>query len=439
MASKLSLGIHRLRAAVLVALVLLPMLAVGVALAQDSAGAPSTPVTVTRQPGEPAAPRAGRLYVNPLWLCLVVVTVGFWLYLTSWASQDAKGAGLDFPKAALVLLGCGALGLFLTLVLHAAFAFLMWALILGAFSLYIILRNRVVPERFQFLGPYHRVQLLSKIPLLNRLAAVGEGFRAEGPVLGLTNKAGMSLDDVVSDQPVLSRAAAVLVEIIERAGVSRTRRVRLQPAEDQYVVQFILDGVVHNVDSLSGELAHNILVCASDLAGLSGGGRMRRGSAELHTDLPGQGRVPIGFEFQSLNRQPALVLNMPDWTREVYLAGLEGLGMHESIAKRVRAALEQKKGALLVCAPPGCGKVTTLYAIIGSLDVFTTSVAAVDGPDATGIEHVRRWALGAGRPFAELYHEIVREGPDVVLMREISTSEHARHLLRFAAEEGLMI
>lgn len=441
MASELSRGIHRLRATIVMALALLPMLAVGVALAQDPAGAPSEPATVTGQPGpgQPAAPRAGRPYVNPLWFCLVVVTVGFWLYLTSWVSQDARGAGLDFPKAAMALLGCGVLGLLLTLVLHAAFAFLMLALILGAFSLYIILRNRVVPERFQFLGPYHRIQLLSKIPLLNRLAVVGEGFRAEVPVLGLTNKAGMSLDDVVSDQPVLSRAAAVLVEIVERAGVTRTRKVRLQPAEDQYVVQFILDGVVHNVDSLNGELAHNILVCASELAGLSGGGRMRRGAAQLYTDLPGQGRVPIGFEFQSLNRQPMLVLNMPDWTREVYLAGLEGLGMHESIAKRVRAALDQKKGALLVCAPPGCGKVTTLYAIINTLDVFTTSVAALDEPDAPEIEHVRRWALGAGRPFAELYHEIVREGPDVVLMREISTSEHTRHLLRFAAEEGLMI
>ncbi|MHC4481570.1 MAG: hypothetical protein ACYS1C_11465, partial [Planctomycetota bacterium] len=156
--------------------------------------------------------------MNPFWLLLVMATVAFWLHLTSWVSEDAKGAGLDHLKSALLILAFGLLGFALTL-LHAVFALMMLILVLGGFGVYIGFRNRVVPERYRFLGAYHRSQLLSRIPGLGGLATVRPKLKEQRSATGLTGRSGESLDDIVAERPVLADAAGMLARMLRRGGM----------------------------------------------------------------------------------------------------------------------------------------------------------------------------------------------------------------------------
>jgi len=409
-----------------------------VAAGGPPAGVPVAPGAPPHGPAAQPARRAG-FYINPIWLAVVMAMSAFWLYLMSWVCDDARGSGMDFPMYTTLMLGAGGAGLLLALLVHPAFAVLMLVCIGAAFAVYVVRRNRVVPERFKFLGPYHRAALLARMPIVNKVVTLTPKLQPPKPSLTLTTDEGMSLRDVVAATPTLSKGASALTDIILRAGATRTRKVRLQPAGDQYVGQYLLDGVLHNLETIEADLGLQVLGCASQLAGLSKDGRMRQGTGRFHSELPGLGAVTIEAQISAAGGKPALLLTLPEWERELHRAGLDALGMHEAIVKRVRTALDQRRGALVVCGPPGCGKTTTLYALTGALDVFTTDIALIEKRPEHDVEHVRRWTIGADKPFAQVFQEALREVPDAIVMGELEKPEESQSLLRFAASDGLVL
>lgn len=385
----------------------------------------------------PARPPRG-LYINPVWLALAMAASAFWLYLTSWVCDDARATGMDFPVYTTLMLAAGGPGVLLALLVHPVCAILVVTFAAGPFAAYIVKRNRVVPERVRFLGLHHRAALLAKIPLVNQIVAMAPKRRTARASLPLTNDEGVPLQQVVAATPSLSQAADVLMDTVLKAGATKTRRVRLQPAGDQYVSQFLLDGVLHNAEAMEAELGLQVLACVSQFVGVSKDGRLRQGSGRFHAELPGLGQVTVEAQVSAIEGKPALALSLPDWDTGLYKAGLDALGMHEAVIKRVRAALDQRRGAVIICGPPGCGKTTTLYAVVGTLDVFTTEIAVIEKRQEHEMEQVRRWTVSAQKPFAQTFQEVLRELPHVIILGELETPEEIRSALGFAAD-GLMM
>ncbi|MHC4480175.1 MAG: ATPase, T2SS/T4P/T4SS family, partial [Planctomycetota bacterium] len=192
-------------------------------------------------------------------------------------------------------------------------------------------------------------------------------------------------------------------------------------------------------ETIPEESAHHIMVCASELAGFGRGSRLRPGSGQVQMELSGQGQVALEARIASSKGHPALVLRLPDWTQDLFRAGLEALGMHESIARRARAALAQSRGALIVCGPAGSGAHTTMRTAAGTLDAFTTRVAVLGRDSAHEMEQVTTWSFGDERSFLDAYEEVRREGPDVLMLPEIEEREQAQKALEFAKNDGFVL
>ena len=433
---------RRLNVAFAVVLLSLLLLASGAAFAQEAP--PEVPpeaaaAEAAPAPTDSAGPGQGAFYINPLWLALVAIAAGVWLYAASWVCDDAKGVGMGFPTHTSVLLGVGWLGFLLATLVHAAFGFLLLLMVAACFAIYVVLRNRVVPERHRLLGAYHWAEMFARVPGLNKFAAMKPRVRAPRPSFVIKNAAGRTADDVVAERPALSEAADTLIEFVLRAGATKSRRIRIQPAGEQFVLQFVMDGVLHNVEAFETELGNQILALAADLAGLTQNGRMRRGSGQVFADLPGMGQADVGVQIAAAAGKPILMLAMPDWTHDLHRSGLEPLGVHESIIKRMKATLGQNRGALVVCGPPESGKTTTLLALAGSIDAFTTDIALLGLAGRHKLEHVRDWEIPTDRPFSTFYEELLREGPGAVVLDSLDDAEHAQKALHFACEEGLSL
>jgi len=421
------------------------LLAGGIALGQAAPEAPAeaagAAAAAAAAPAEPAAPPAvdGLFYVNPIWLVLLAAAVALWLYATSWVCDDAKGVGTDFATYTSIMLGAGWLGLALTLLLHAVLVFLLLALVLGAFTVYAVLRNRVVPERHRLLGAHHWAALLARVPGLSKVAALKPRVRAPRPSFVVKNAAGRTADDVVEERPALTEAADVLVEFVLRAGATKSRKIRIQPAGERFVLQLVMDGVLHTVEAFEPDLGNQVLALAADLAGLRQGGRMRQGTGKLYADLPGMGQVDVDVQISAAAGKPILLMGMPDWTHDLHRGGLEPLGVHESIVKRMKATLDQNRGTLVVCGPPQSGRTTTLLALAGTIDAFTTDVAVLGLAGRHKLEHVRDWDIPQDRTFSEFYVELLREGPGAIVLDSLEEPEHAEKAMHFACEEGLSL
>jgi type II secretory ATPase GspE/PulE/Tfp pilus assembly ATPase PilB-like protein len=305
--------------------------------------------------------------------------------------------------------------------------------------IYAAYRNKRVPEKHKLFGPHHRAAMVAAVPLLNKIVHITPRVRSVKPVLNLTNQTGGSIERMTEEQPGLAEAAGVLTELIMRAGATKSSRIRVHPGADQYVVQFILDGVLHNVEALETELAQQVLYCAAEIAQISRDGKLRKGTATVHADLPGSGDVPISFSVGAAGGRPSLAVDLPDWTGDIYKGGLEALGMHDAIIKRVKAAVDQGRGALLLSGPGRSGKTTSLLAAAGTVDVFTNDIMLIDKEGKRNIEQIRQTRLPADKSFAEFFADIEREGPNVILFDEIEDAEQAGPLMRFASAEGLLL
>ncbi len=434
------------RRTALALLILVGLAAVATVCAQDAPEAPAEPPQTVEQgplpPGgatETAPTRPGTFYASPLWLLWAAAVAAFWLYLTSWVSEDAKGVGLSFPLYTAVMFVAGALGVLLTLLVHAAASLLMLAIVVATYAVYVAIRNRAVPERFRLWGGHHLNRIFSQIPLLDQLVkAPAPRQKGERSCL-LTSRAGTSLDDIVMEQPALEQAADVITDLVVRAGATRASKIRLQPEGKRYAAQFLLDGVLYKLREVEAQLANQVLACAAHLVGLTKGGKLRQGTGQIHADLQGAGAVAIETRLSSSDGQPTLELQMPDWYGDLLLSGPEALGMHDAIARRIQSAVDQKSGTLLLCSPARNGKTTTMYVVAGMLDVFTTEIALVECEPEHELGHVKRWRLNAGKSFAEIHAELMREGADVLMLGELTEPEQTVPLLEFAAGEGMAL
>lgn len=390
--------------------------------------------------GEQEADSAGvPFYIHPLWFLLFAVAVGFWIYIASWVNMDGRGLrGVDESLWTAIVMAAGVFGLAFTLLLHVAFAFLMVAVVIGACALYVGRRNQFVPERHRLFGPHHRAELFSRIPLLSRLSDYKPAVTAEADVV-LTSDAGESLEAVVAGQPAFARAAEALMDIVARAAATESRTARVIPHDGQYTALLVMDGVPQSLATYEEEAGHQLIACASLFLGLSSEGRVRQGSARFYAELPGSGTVDVEARIQSVRQKPALVLNFPDWTPDRFKRGLEALGMHEALVKRLRAAVEQERGSIVVAGQPGSGRTTTLYAIVGLIDIFTTDVITLEAEQEYELEQVRHWPLPKDRPFQEVLDEVLREGPDTIVFGNLESGEEASPLLRFGAQEGKLL
>jgi len=378
----------------------------------------------------------GSLYASPLWLLLVAVVAAFWLYVTSWVSGDAKSVGMDYPVIGSIMLASGTVGLVLTVLIHAAIAFVMLAMVLVAFSIYIVHRNQRVPEQHKYLGAHHRAEIVSRIPVINKIAAFQPRFQLGTDTLPLSNEDGMVLSDFTAEQPSLSRAAGLVTDIVLRAGAIGSPKARILAVGEQYMAQFLLDGMLQNVEAFTPEIGQQILGLVSQFTGLSAQGRMRQGSSSLYAELPGHGKTAIGVQIAASGGKPLLLLSFPDWNADLYKSGLEALGMHEAVVKRLRVALGQKSGTVLFCSDPGMGKTTTLYGAIGAIDIFTTDVFVVEHKEEHPLEQVRRWQIPRDQGFDQFFQVMLRESPNVIVLGDLEDADQARNLLQFGAQEG---
>ena len=95
---------------------------------------------------------------------------------------------------------------------------------------------------------------------------------------------------------------------------------------------------------------------------------------------------------------------------------------------------------MIVAGPTGCGKSTTLYAMLRDLDRKTQNVITVEDPVEYELEHANQVQVNQkiGITFASTLPTILRQDPDVVLIGEVRDEETAQMVMRTAISGHLV-
>lgn len=401
-------------------------------LAQEPAAEQASDAASQPSAGESEAepqPETG-LYLGIIWLFLIIASVLGWLYVVSWVCDDAKGVGMNFRLWVSYLLGAGLFGLLLSILLHGALSLVTVACVAGTFSVYVKHRNRVVPGQFKLFSK------TAKATAGAPAAAEGETGEEGGPQLtlevDLLNESGRSLSQFVEGRPELFEAVRAIGDLVTRAVTGSARSMRLEPTGEEHIVRFDLDGVTRNVDAIPSEVGRVAVAC---VAKFGGGSRGRMTALLANGD-----KVEVTARAVKGKSGAALVVSLPDWTKDIYKGGFAALGMHESMAERVMRAVGTPRCAVLVSSPPDSGRTSTFYAIVSEIDIFTTDVVVLEQTIQHELEQVVRHEVDMASPeFPALFAGILRDEPHVIAVDELSSAKQGGPLFRYAADDGRLI
>jgi general secretion pathway protein E len=226
--------------------------------------------------------------------------------------------------------------------------------------------------------------------------------------------------DASDEAPIINFVNSVLYEAVKE----RASDVHIEPFEDDLSVRYRVDGVLHNVHTLSKKLHSPILSRVKIMASLD--------IAEKR--LPQDGRIRIKIAGKDIDIRVSTVptsfgeravLRLLD--RSQVLLGLSEIGMGEDHLKAVERVTTSSHGITLVTGPTGSGKTTTLYAALTRINSADKNIITVEDPveyQLAGISQIQvnpRIDL----TFANGLRSILRQDPNVIMVGEIRDLETA--------------
>jgi len=236
---------------------------------------------------------------------------------------------------------------------------------------------------------------------------------------------------------------ALVDDLLSRAIARRVSDVHFEPGDREMWVRWRLDGLLHDVDRLPGELAENVIARLKVLAGL----------LTYRVDIPQEGSFsaawhlggdtpPIDLRVATFPtvRGERAVVRLLHAVGEV--SGLDELGLSSGLVGELRRASGRPHGLILVTGPAGSGKSTTLYAIARHI-LRTTSGRSVVSLEDPVEQRVDGMAQIQVQPHGELDYvramrSLLRQDVQVLLVGEIRDADTA-HIVVEAALTGHLI
>ncbi len=219
-------------------------------------------------------------------------------------------------------------------------------------------------------------------------------------------------------------AIKILDTILLYAYQQKASDVHIEPTAENVKIRFRIDGVLHDMVNLPKHLHSQIIMRIKIL------GKLRTDEHRAAQD----GKLVQHLDEEDLDvrisiipvaeGEKAVMRLLSSRSRQF---ALENLGFNERDITSVRYAIKQPHGMILVTGPTGCGKTTTLYALLKILNRREVNISTIEDPVEYAIEGINQIQVNEATNllFSTGLRSIVRQDPDIIMIGEIRDEETA--------------
>ncbi len=247
----------------------------------------------------------------------------------------------------------------------------------------------------------------------------------------------LSLDKLIAqaeEAPVVK-----LVDLIIRQAIQeRASDIHLEPARDQVRLRYRVDGVLQEMPSLSSAM---YLALISRVKILS-----KMDIAEKR--LPQDGGFSVRVEKKTIDLRVStiptiygekVVLRILDKSRVPL--DISRLGFSPQDLELIKKGINSSNGLVLLTGPTGCGKTTTLYALLNHLKGAEKNILTIEDPVEYRLDGINQVQVknDIGLTFAQSLRSFLRQDPDIILVGEIRDLETAEICMRAALTGHLVL
>jgi general secretion pathway protein E len=243
---------------------------------------------------------------------------------------------------------------------------------------------------------------------------------------------GETATDISSDDPEAS-VVKFVNQIIREAIVERATDIHVEPLENDIRIRYRIDGILHEVAVPPQlRLLHSAII--SRLKVMS-----QMDIAERR--LPQDGRMNLQANNQEIDVRVSTIptvngesISLRLLSRGGQQFGFERLDMSKKQEKTIRHLLAQPNGIILLTGPTGCGKSTSLYCFLSTINSVQRRIITIEEPVEYKLPGVLQMDVKPeiNFTFARGLRHILRQDPNVVMVGEIRDIETADIAIRAA-------
>ncbi|MBX6324730.1 MAG: type II/IV secretion system protein [Chthoniobacterales bacterium] len=243
---------------------------------------------------------------------------------------------------------------------------------------------------------------------------------------------GETATDISADDPEAS-VVKFVNQIIREAIMERATDIHVEPLENDIRIRYRIDGILHEV-----AVPPQLRLLQSAI--------ISRLKVMAHMDiaerrLPQDGRMNLHAGNQEIDVRVSTIptvngesISLRLLSRGEQQFNFERLDLSKKQEKIIRHLLAQPNGIILLTGPTGCGKSTSLYCFLSTINSVQRRIITIEEPVEYKIPGVMQMDV---KPeidftFAKGLRHILRQDPNVVMVGEIRDIETADIAIRAA-------
>ncbi len=243
-----------------------------------------------------------------------------------------------------------------------------------------------------------------------------------------------SLEEIASLPPVVKLFDLILLQTVR----DNASDVHLEPFEDDFRVRYRVDGVLYDMVHPPKGLAFALFCRFKIMAGMDIAERRLPQDGRIELSVMGRG-VDLRVNTVPTVFGECLAIRVLDRGKTIF--ELENLGLLPEDMEIVEKMIRKPHGIILATGPTGCGKTTTLYAILRKLNTPEVKVITTEDP----VEYMLDGAIqvpikeNIGLNFARCLRHILRQDPDIILVGEVRDFETAQMAIQSSLTGHLVL
>ena len=248
------------------------------------------------------------------------------------------------------------------------------------------------------------------------------------------------IDDIATEGndttsvPVIRVVNMILMEAL-RTGASD---IHIEPYDKFVRLRYRVDGALHESTnppkSMQNAIASRVKVMSKlDIA-------ERRIPQDGKFRIKASG-VEIDFRVSTLPTVHGEKIVMRILDKGNLKAGLDDLGLDSDSLIKLKMAVANPHGLILVTGPTGSGKTTTLYSCLQELNTVDVNIVTVENPVEYQLDGINQVEINekAGMTFSAALRSILRQDPDICLVGETRDEETANIAVKAALTGHLVL
>lgn len=233
-------------------------------------------------------------------------------------------------------------------------------------------------------------------------------------------------------------APDVVDEIIKDALNFKASDIHFEPASDEIVIRFRVDGTLREAGRLPKEYYDNILNRIKVESGMridehlaAQDGAMQRKTETWSVDL----RVSL---IPTVQGEKIVMRVLGSYVASFTFSDV---GLNDTHREIVERNIAKPFGMILTTGPTGSGKTTTLYSLLKMLNKPDVNITTIEDPVEYKMEGTNQIQVreASNVTFAKGLRSIVRQDPDIILVGEIRDQETAEISVNAALTGHLLL